>query len=80
MYNITTMRMIAFNVFITVFILVKKVDELKIEGNRRRGRPKKKWMGVIEEDTRVCEINKNMVRDMEGWREIIRGLDLFCVE
>lgn len=29
-------------------------------------------MGVIEKDTSVCRVNKNMVRDKKGWREGIR--------
>ena len=29
---------------------VKKVFELKIEGQRKRGRPVKRWIDVVEED------------------------------
>lgn len=66
MYNITTIRKIALNVFIMVFILVKEVDEIKVEGNRRRSRPNKKWMRIIEGDTRVCGVNTNLFKDMKG--------------
>lgn len=43
--------------------MVKKVGKLKVEGNRGRSRPQKKWMGVIEEDMRACNVNKNMLKD-----------------
>lgn len=33
-------------------------------------------MRIIEGDTRVCGVNTNMVRDMVGWRERIRLLDV----
>ena len=29
---------------------IKKVFELKIEGRRKRGRPVKRWIDVVEED------------------------------
>ena len=34
---------------------IKKVLELKIEGRRKRGRPVKHWIDVIEGDTRKRE-------------------------
>lgn len=50
--------------------MVKKIGKLKVEGNWGRSRPQKKWMGVIGEDMRACDVNKNMFRDRE-WRERI---------
>lgn len=38
--------------------IVKKMGEIKIEGNRWRGRPKKKLMGVIREDVTAYELKK----------------------
>lgn len=44
--------------------IVKKIGKIRVEGNRRvRGRPKKKWMEVVGEDTRACGVDKDTVRD-----------------
>lgn len=34
-------------------------------------RNKKMWIGVIGQDIRACEVNKDMVRDREMWIERI---------
>lgn len=50
---------------------VKKIGEIRIDGKRRRSRPKKKWIGV-EQDMRACEVNKNMFYDKgEGRIKVI---------
>ena len=35
---------------------IKKVFELKIEGRRKRGRPVKRWIDVVEEDMKKREV------------------------
>lgn len=48
---------------------VKTIGEIRIEGNRGRGRgPKKKRMEVITEDMRACGVGEDVVRDKDGWR------------
>ena len=42
--------------------------ELKIEGRRKRGRPVKRWIDVVEEDEQDAG-------DREGWRRrAVKGL------
>lgn len=44
--------------------LVKKISEIRVKEKRKRGRPQKR-IGIIEENMRVCGVNKNIVRDRE---------------
>lgn len=48
------------------------MGEIIIEGDWPNGRPKKKWIGVTGQDIKTCGANKNIVRDREGWKEIIQ--------
>ena len=47
---------------------IKKVLELKIEGQRKRGRPVKRRIDVIEEDMRKRGVVQHDAGDREGWR------------
>lgn len=38
---------------------------MKVEGNLKKGKHKKKWIGVFGEDMKACGVNKNVVRDRE---------------
>ena len=44
---------------------IKKVFELKIEGQRKRGRPVKRWIDVVEEDMK----KRGVVQQDAGFRE-----------
>ena len=44
--------------------------ELKIKVQRKRGRPVKRWIDVVEEDTVV----QQDVVDREDWRRVMKGL------
>ena len=41
--------------------------ELKI-GQRKRGRPVKQWINMVEEDIRKRRVVQKDARDREGWR------------
>lgn len=45
------------NIFLNIVNIVKKVDGLRVERSRRRGRLKKKWLWVIGEDVRACGVD-----------------------
>lgn len=45
--------------------LIKKIGQIRGEENWGRGRPKKKWTGVINEEMRACRVGENMVRYKE---------------
>ena len=46
---------------------IKKVLELKI-GQRKRGRPVKRWIDVVEEDMQKRGVVQQDAGDREGWR------------
>ena len=53
---------------------IKKVLEVKIEGWRKRGRPVKRWIDVIEEDMKKRGVVQQDAGDREGWRRAVKGL------
>lgn len=55
--------------------IVKKICEIRVDGNRGRGSPKLKWMRVIAKEMKACKIYENMVKDREEWRKIIQVVD-----
>ena len=53
---------------------IKKVFELKI-GRRKRGRPVKRWIDVVEEDMKKRGVVQQDAGDREGWRRrAVKGL------
>jgi hypothetical protein len=46
----------------------------KMEGRRRRGRPKKRWSQDLEEDMRVMQVGRwwEKVQSEAEWRRIVR--------
>ena len=48
--------------------------ELKIEGRRKRGRPVKRWIDVVEEDTTKRGVVQQDAGDREGWKRAVKGL------
>ena len=54
---------------------IKKVFELKIEGRRKRGRPVKRWIDMVEEDMKKRGVVQQDAEDREGWRRrAVKGL------
>ena len=47
--------------------------ELKI-GQRKRGRPVKQWIVMVEEDMRKREVVQQGAGDRDGWRRVVKGL------
>ena len=52
---------------------IKKVFELKIEGQRKRDRPVKRRIDVAEEDMKKRGLVQQDAGDREGWR-VVKGL------
>ena len=48
--------------------------ELKIEGQRKRGRPVKRWIDVVEEDMKKRGVVQQDTGDREGWKRVVKGL------
>ena len=53
---------------------IKKVFELKIEGRRKRCRPVKRWIDVVEEDMKKRGVVQQDAGDREGWRRAVKRL------
>ena len=54
---------------------IKKVFELKIEGQGKRGRPVKRWIDVVEKDMKKRGVVQQDAGDREGWRRrAVKGL------
>ena len=51
---------------------VKQVRGINVEGAVARGRPKKTWDEVIQNDLRVMCLNRETARDWTDWRAAIR--------
>ena len=52
---------------------VNKLTLLRPEGSRRAGRPKLRWLNVVEEDLRTLGIRGGRRRalDRDRWKEIL---------
>ena len=49
--------------------------KLKIEGWRKRGRPVKQWIDMVEEDKKKRGVVQQDACDREGWKRIaVKGL------
>jgi len=53
---------------------VKKIFEGKLEGRRRRGRPRLRWINDVEDDLRKLGVKRwrTKVLNREEWTSIIR--------
>ena len=47
--------------------LVKKIYRADVEGNRGRGRPRRRWMDGVIPEAKKC------VKDRRVWRRIVGG-------
>ena len=53
--------------------------ELKIEVQRKRGRPVKQWIDIVEEDMKKRGVVQQDAEDREGWRRrAMKGLANPC--
>lgn len=55
--------------------IVRKMGEIRVEVNWRRGRLKNKWLEILKEDIRSCGVDENIVRDRKvgekGYKSLI---------
>ena len=45
--------------------------ELEVESRKPRGRPKKTWSKIVEEDMTKINITEDMTEDRKQWRQLI---------
>ncbi|KAI5720850.1 hypothetical protein M8J77_012470 [Diaphorina citri] len=53
----------------------KKIREMRVVGNRKRGRPKKKWMNCVNEDLRNKGLTGVEVNDRADWKRLTKNAD-----
>jgi len=51
---------------------VKKCMEYEVEGARPRGRPKKTWREIVEEEHQARKLKREDAMDRSIWRKQIR--------
>ena len=44
--------------------------ELKMEGKRKRGRPKQRWKNAIKKDIKCCGLNQ-VDKDQVQWKNLV---------
>jgi len=51
-----------------------KNERDKVEGTRRRGRPRKRWKEELESDLQVLGVRRwrELVADRKKWKDIVR--------
>ena len=53
---------------------------LVVEGRRGKGRPRKTWRDVINEDLRFLNLPLDMAEDRDKWRKILRDANRQLVQ
>ena len=53
----------------------KRVMAMEVPGERRRGRPKQRWLDSIRNDLSERELSREDVQDRAKWRRLIRHID-----
>ena len=53
----------------------REVMEMEVQGNRRRGRPKRWWIDSISGDLREKNLNPEMANNRNAWRGLIHNGD-----
>ena len=51
---------------------VRRVEELRVDGLRRRGRPKLRWEDRLRLDMKELLLTEDMISDRNEWRARIR--------
>jgi len=50
---------------------IKRVCEMRVEGKRKRGRPKRRWMDTINDDMKRCSLTREDTDDRVRWSSLI---------
>ena len=53
----------------------KREMAMEVQGKRRRGRPKRRWMDSIRNDLSDKELSREDTQDRAKWRSLIRHID-----
>ena len=55
--------------------VLRRVSEMEVPGRRGRGRPKRRWMDVVNEDLREKRLAEDDALDRTRWRKAVRNAD-----
>ena len=50
---------------------IRMVAEMRVQGKRKRGRPKRRWMDTIKDDMRRWGLEEEDTEDRSTWRSLI---------
>ena len=50
---------------------IRSVIEMRVQGKRKRGRPKQRWSDTISEDMRRWDLHEDDTEDRDRWRSLI---------
>ena len=53
----------------------KRVMGIEVQGSRRRGRPKKRWVDYVKGDLRENGLSGEVVYDRAAWRRLSSNID-----
>ena len=53
----------------------RKVIDIDVQGKRKRGRPKRRWMDNIRDDLKEKQLSGKEVTDRALWRRLIKTAD-----
>ena len=53
----------------------KRVMGIEVQGSRRRGRPKKRWVDCVKDDVREKGLSGEAVYDRAAWRRLLSYID-----
>ena len=53
----------------------KRVMVMEVQDERRRGRPKRRWLDNIRNDLTERELSGEEAQDRIKWRRLIRNID-----
>ena len=53
----------------------REVMELEVQGNRKRGRPKRRWIDSINVDLREKNLNPEIANNRNAWRRLLHNGD-----
>ena len=54
---------------------VKYIIGMEVGGSRRRGRPKRKWMGCVKKDMEIKGLSMEKTKDRKAWKTGIQAVD-----
>ena len=56
--------------------VAKHVTTMTVGGKRPRGRPKLRWMDLVQRDLRHHQLDSKLAHDREAWINAVMAIDL----